>query len=170
MSLFTCNSCGCVENTALCSSDNRKGDKFPHKSLMFMHGFDDNYEKTGVRSEIELLCSECNTGVWHGEFTKKPATDVEVMMGEQLVGDEKYVFTFHPMWREYDESPDDFDINSLKKYRRADLSNVLDLPKILYTKTEPFVRETPKISRNEKCPCGSEKKYKKCCHLNSKGE
>ena len=27
----------------------------------------------------------------------------------------------------------------------------------------PFVRETPKIGRNDPCPCGSGKKYKKCC-------
>ena len=28
---------------------------------------------------------------------------------------------------------------------------------------EPFLRAEPKISRNEPCPCGSGKKYKKCC-------
>ncbi len=28
---------------------------------------------------------------------------------------------------------------------------------------EPFRRETPKVGRNEPCPCGSGKKYKKCC-------
>lgn len=28
---------------------------------------------------------------------------------------------------------------------------------------EPFRRETPKIGRNDPCPCGSGKKYKKCC-------
>ena len=27
----------------------------------------------------------------------------------------------------------------------------------------PIVRETPKINRNALCPCGSGKKYKKCC-------
>ncbi|MCL2193529.1 MAG: SEC-C metal-binding domain-containing protein, partial [Treponema sp.] len=27
----------------------------------------------------------------------------------------------------------------------------------------PFVRESPKIGRNVPCPCGSGKKYKKCC-------
>ena len=27
----------------------------------------------------------------------------------------------------------------------------------------PYVRETPKVGRNEPCPCGSGKKYKKCC-------
>lgn len=28
---------------------------------------------------------------------------------------------------------------------------------------EPFQRESPKVGRNESCPCGSGKKYKKCC-------
>ncbi len=27
---------------------------------------------------------------------------------------------------------------------------------------EPFVRETPKVGRNDPCPCGSGKKFKKC--------
>ncbi len=29
--------------------------------------------------------------------------------------------------------------------------------------TPPFVREAPKIGRNDPCPCGSGKKFKKCC-------
>jgi len=28
---------------------------------------------------------------------------------------------------------------------------------------EPFMREVPKVGRNDLCPCGSGKKYKKCC-------
>ncbi len=28
---------------------------------------------------------------------------------------------------------------------------------------EPMVRTTPKVGRNDPCPCGSGKKYKKCC-------
>lgn len=30
----------------------------------------------------------------------------------------------------------------------------------------PIVRETPKVGRNEPCPCGSGKKFKKCCGAN----
>jgi SEC-C motif-containing protein len=33
-------------------------------------------------------------------------------------------------------------------------------------KAQPIVRETPKVGRNEPCPCGSNKKYKKCCGKN----
>ena len=28
---------------------------------------------------------------------------------------------------------------------------------------EPVVREAPKVGRNEPCPCGSGKKFKRCC-------
>ncbi|SEI40328.1 preprotein translocase subunit SecA [Allopseudospirillum japonicum] len=28
---------------------------------------------------------------------------------------------------------------------------------------QPFVRQTPKVGRNDPCPCGSGKKYKQCC-------
>jgi SEC-C motif-containing protein len=29
--------------------------------------------------------------------------------------------------------------------------------------TDPYVREGPKVGRNDPCPCGSGKKHKKCC-------
>jgi len=32
---------------------------------------------------------------------------------------------------------------------------------------KPIVRETPKVGRNDPCPCGSGKKYKKCCGRNA---
>ena len=33
----------------------------------------------------------------------------------------------------------------------------------------PYVREEPKIGRNDPCPCGSGKKYKKCCGRHVEG-
>ena len=30
------------------------------------------------------------------------------------------------------------------------------------TNAEPFVRDVPKVGRNDICPCGSGKKYKQC--------
>ncbi len=41
--------------------------------------------------------------------------------------------------------------------------DISDLEKMLNPKV-PIA--TNKISRNEPCPCGSEKKYKKCCGAN----
>src|SRR2546422_7870371 len=31
----------------------------------------------------------------------------------------------------------------------------------------PIKRDTPKVGRNEPCPCGSGKKYKNCCGRNA---
>jgi len=38
-------------------------------------------------------------------------------------------------------------------------------PPTNYVAPQPFVRE-PKVGRNDPCPCGSNKKYKKCCGRN----
>ena len=35
--------------------------------------------------------------------------------------------------------------------------------KATHKKDESFKREAPKVGRNDLCPCGSGKKYKKCC-------
>lgn len=40
------------------------------------------------------------------------------------------------------------------------------LAQILAERAVPPFRTTPKIGRNEPCPCGSGKKYKRCCALN----
>jgi preprotein translocase subunit SecA len=34
---------------------------------------------------------------------------------------------------------------------------------VYHNRVEQYVRDKPKIGRNEPCPCGSDKKYKKCC-------
>jgi len=63
MSLFICQKCGCVENTALvCEKD---GEGYPNIHLMEM------------LNNNQMLCSECNTGTWHGEFEKSEPTDLE---------------------------------------------------------------------------------------------
>ncbi|MBK7958056.1 MAG: SEC-C domain-containing protein [Bacteroidetes bacterium] len=33
----------------------------------------------------------------------------------------------------------------------------------MWSGNTPYVKQEPKTSRNELCPCGSGKKYKKCC-------
>jgi preprotein translocase subunit SecA len=35
------------------------------------------------------------------------------------------------------------------------------------TAVKQIVREAPKVGRNDMCPCGSGKKYKKCCGANA---
>jgi hypothetical protein len=41
--------------------------------------------------------------------------------------------------------------------------NLKSIPTPPEPKIESYKRPTPKVSRNAKCPCGSQKKYKRCC-------
>ncbi len=43
------------------------------------------------------------------------------------------------------------------------LSEESGTPEELTMQAKPIVRDGPKVSRNDPCPCGSGKKYKKCC-------
>ena len=42
-------------------------------------------------------------------------------------------------------------------------ADVLNGGSLFPRKVETFRREMPKVGRNDPCPCGSGKKYKKCC-------
>ena len=42
-------------------------------------------------------------------------------------------------------------------------AEVLEGGRLFPQKVETFRREEPKVGRNDPCPCGSGKKYKKCC-------
>ena len=58
-------------------------------------------------------------------------------------------------WREEDE-----------RRKKRGLKQVADdsaNPYIQYVPQETYIRPEPKTGRNEPCPCGSGKKYKKCC-------
>ena len=48
--------------------------------------------------------------------------------------------------------------------RRPEPSGIIPPPSAAEpTKQAPVQRQTPKVGRNDPCPCGSGKKYKKCC-------
>ncbi len=40
-------------------------------------------------------------------------------------------------------------------------------PEVEHPPLKPIVREEEKVGRNDPCPCGSGKKFKKCCGLNA---
>ncbi len=58
-------------------------------------------------------------------------------------------------WREEDEKEMQRSLKNLTDYQ----NNFYDP----YFIEEPYVRPEPKVGRNDPCPCGSGKKYKKCC-------
>ena len=56
----------------------------------------------------------------------------------------------------------------MKKYLAiaSGLAQMAQSNGLFVNRPEQIKRETPKVGRNEKCPCGSNKKFKKCCMLN----
>lgn len=46
---------------------------------------------------------------------------------------------------------------ALHKHELEEKERIAKMPK------KPFVREEPRVGRNDPCICGSGKKYKKCC-------
>ena len=58
-------------------------------------------------------------------------------------------------WREEDEREKKRSLNRDTDYPSAPYNS--------YYTHETYVRSEPKIGRNDPCPCGSGKKYKKCC-------
>jgi len=70
---------------------------------------------------------------------------------------------FHDPWRFYDAENI---LNRQRRWRQEDREHaehelLMDRPLLAHPET--IVRGGPKIGRNDPCPCGSGKKYKKCC-------
>ncbi|MBM7070738.1 SEC-C domain-containing protein [Shewanella sp. 202IG2-18] len=47
--------------------------------------------------------------------------------------------------------------------QEASNTPITDMPNF---PSSPIIRESPKVGRNDPCPCGSGKKFKKCCGKN----
>ena len=59
-----------------------------------------------------------------------------------------------------------FEQLTLANYSLLDSIFNPDYKELLYLNEDsgtPYIREEKKVGRNELCPCGSGKKYKKCC-------
>ena len=97
MALFKCSNCDVIENHSLVNPKNLKTEYdirqhhipgemipevYPKMWLMDMQGQGDddikvNGEVWKKKEEIMMLCSKCNTGVWHNEFNREAATEEE---------------------------------------------------------------------------------------------
>jgi peptide deformylase len=72
---------------------------------------------------------------------------------------EEKLYFYHPD----DQSENEFESIAVEhEIAHMDGETILDFGMPI-RKPTPVVREKPKISRNDPCPCGSGKKFKKCC-------
>jgi len=73
-----------------------------------------------------------------------------------------------PFFKKMQETLEPLRKQLLKTQSLDSFSNLMDQEAIDYGESipnfsPPFTRLDPKVGRNDPCPCGSEKKYKKCC-------
>ncbi len=70
--------------------------------------------------------------------------------------------TDQPPWEPYGDPWQFYDPDEIaarqKQWAEQDAADLLSSAPI-----EPYIRDAPKVGRNDPCPCGSGKKYKKCC-------
>lgn len=122
MSLFLCSRCGCIENTNLVNKNYEptlyhfNGDEkdfHPNLFRMSMDGYDDediylNGKMWKHKSDIMYLCSECNTGTWHGEFEKTMPSKRTVILSQ--FSKAGYITTYdHDMYSIIEDDDDVFE-------------------------------------------------------------
>lgn len=99
---------------------------------------------------------------------KKTLTDEEIMMElnmiapgilSQLKSPEQRDLVIRIYRKMIEDGVDVKNEKEVEKWMKANQDKFAsDLPKV-----ETYRREKPKVGRNDPCPCGSGKKYKKCC-------
>lgn len=84
-----------------------------------------------------------------GTFCQEHGVEMDTEQGEM----NEEMQALHEEWL---QTPRD----ALEGKRPAEM---LEGGRLFPSKVETFRREEPKVGRNDPCPCGSGKKYKKCC-------
>ncbi len=70
----------------------------------------------------------------------------------------RYLFLLEPLSKEEREEEEE-----KRKREQEQIFKAASASKAGIQKAKTFVRKTAKVGRNDPCPCGSGKKYKKCC-------
>ncbi len=92
---------------------------------------------------------------WHCFLTEEESERKSKALLEKLgISDDE-------LWDDFeDEEYDDYDDDFEDEWTPMD---DLRLQNTLWERQKPVVREESKVGRNDLCPCGSGKKFKKCC-------
>jgi hypothetical protein len=91
------------------------------------------------------------------EWARDPAESLESLKKDSggLIED---------IWKEIENWPWDVEYDGDGDSGIGSLDETeLEEERVLYSGPKPYLRVVPKTGRNDPCPCGSGKKYKKCC-------
>jgi len=82
MGLFMCSKCNAIENSNNISLGRTDDESYPNKTLMEMCGFLKDRPNEEAHLHIEMLCTECNSGVWYSDNDKHIATLDEMVVAD----------------------------------------------------------------------------------------
>ena len=128
-----------------------------------------------ISPEVELVDLKMTENWCRGFFTGAGSWDRSLADNATVNAHLMTLFMFkHQDGTELDES-EMKQLKKLDKYVKDKLENIKNNVLGIYaelagrkeevseTKIKPFNKAEPKVDRNDPCPCGSGKKYKKCC-------
>ena len=128
-----------------------------------------DYIRTTLAPESQHDFDAANTKKW-AKQSKWLGLKIHTASGG--VSDKKGTVEFTATYKEKTETLEHHEVS---KFRKDETGRWLFLSGDAHThkegeghnhhhaKPETVVRDSPKIGRNDSCPCGSQKKYKKCC-------
>ena len=119
------------------------------KSGIGLRGFAEQDPKVAYKREGARLFQEMLAGV--REKVTGMIFKVRLTAGAQMVNVYQISDMVHEKLSAYDQAAQTMD--------QARQAGPLE-------RTKPITRGVPKVGRNDPCPCGSGKKYKKCCGSN----
>ncbi len=158
-------SCPCQSNLEYqnCCEPFHKKTQFPDTAEKLMRARYSAFAK----QEIDFIADTHMPGT--SDFDKEEARQwsessewpgLEIVKTENgLASDESGIVEFKAQY--IDENKKEVIHHEISSFKKSDGKWFYQAGQIVGT--APLKRATPKVGRNEPCPCGSGKKYKKCC-------
>lgn len=151
----------------------------PDKETLLKYAEDDYFEKNAAYQKLkeyitaniieneedaEDLCSDLQLACCFGEG---PADALNQFLSREIeFSSEDQVYEIGQLLSELNNTTRMWDNRGYTPVELKDLGIEVETPKMtemMPMKQTTYVREGKKIGRNDKCPCGSGKKYKHCC-------
>jgi hypothetical protein len=151
MKLFVSNE---VAETTSCPRCNTNLEREYHS---YMVAIDEEGERDAVMMghDSGLFCPECPTVVLDPKIVEEMISDYVQYQTDKHVESLEYALVGIV---DLDAVPE-----GKKDIPLGDDDNPIPLIELEYVHSKPRGRSEPKVGRNDPCPCGSGKKYKKCC-------
>ena len=143
--------------------------EFTEGMIDLLNYTDNTFKNTKPIEPAEQTLTDIWFNIQEGE---SPVADIEAMLSDFPSKHRKLTNEVLSLYSNYQNSLPRWDLKGHSPKEAFEMGIKLEGKKEQKTSTfidsngSPFVNATPKIGRNEPCPCGSGKKYKNCCGRN----